>query len=135
MNKIEHSISNGNVVVLQNVEEELEASLEPVLNKHIKSVGGKQSMYLGEKEILYNPHFRFYLTTKLPNPTYKAEISTKVTLVNFAVKQKGLEEQLVSVVIGKMEINLEKTRTELILKKAQNEIKLKELDDDILRQL
>lgn len=103
---------------MQNVEEELEACIEPVLNKHIKNLGGKQSMYLGEKEILYNPNFRLYITTKLPNPTYKAEISTKVTLVNFAVKQKGLEEQLVSVVIGKMEINLEKTRTELILKKA-----------------
>lgn len=80
---------------------------------------------MGEKEILYNPNFRLYITTKLPNPTYKAEVSTKVTLVNFAVKQKGLEEQLVSVVIGKMEINLENTRTQLILKKAQNEIKLK----------
>jgi dynein heavy chain len=43
-------------------------------------------MYLGEKEILYNDNFRLYITTKLPNPTYKAEISTKVTLVNFAVK-------------------------------------------------
>jgi dynein heavy chain len=96
----------------------LEASIEPVLVKTIKKVAGKYLMYMGEKEILYNPNFRFYITTKLPNPSYRAEISTKVTLVNFAVKQKGLEEQLVSVVISKMEINLEKTRTELILKKA-----------------
>jgi dynein heavy chain len=41
----------------------------------------------------------------------------------------------VSVVIQKMEINLEKTRTELISKNAQNESLLKKLDDDILRQL
>lgn len=59
-----------------------------------------------------------YITTKMPNPRYKAEISTKVTLVNFTVKQKGLEEQLVSVIIRKMEINLENTRTDLIKKKA-----------------
>lgn len=44
-------------------------------------------IYLGEKEILYNPNFRFYMTTKLANPRYKPEISSKVTLVNFAVKE------------------------------------------------
>ena len=30
------------------------------------------------------------MTTKISNPTYKAEISTKVTLINFAVKENGL---------------------------------------------
>jgi len=49
-------------------------------------------MYLGEEEVLYNPNFRFYMTTKISNPRYKAEVSTRVTLVNFTVKQKGLEE-------------------------------------------
>jgi dynein heavy chain len=32
------------------------------------------------------------MTTKLSNPTYKPEVSTQVTLVNFIVKEKGLEE-------------------------------------------
>ena len=43
-------------------------------------------MYLGEKEVRYNPGFRLYMTTKLSNPKYKAEVSTRVTLVNFTVK-------------------------------------------------
>lgn len=47
----------------------------------------------------YNPDFRFYMTTKLSNPKYKAEVSTRVTLVNFAVKEEGLQDQLISVVI------------------------------------
>lgn len=33
-------------------------------------------LIMGDKEILYDPNFRFYMTTKLPNPTYKPEIST-----------------------------------------------------------
>jgi len=45
-----------------------------------------------DKEIKYDPAFKFYLSTKLPNPTYKAEISTKLTLINFTVIQDGLEE-------------------------------------------
>ena len=34
-----------------------------------------------------------------------------------------------------MEINLEKSKNDLVMKKAQNESKLKQLDDDILRML
>lgn len=93
MQKIEQSVALGNAVILQNVDEELDASLEPLLNKTIKKKAGKLFIYLGEdNEVLYNENFRMYITTKMPNPRYKAEISTKVTLVNFTVKQKGLEE-------------------------------------------
>ena len=135
MQKIELAIVQGFIVIFQNVEEELDPAIEPVLNKQIRKKAGKLSIYLGEKEIAYNPNFRFYLTTKLSNPKYKPEISSKVTLVNFAVKEQGLEEQLISVVIQKMEGFLEKQRRELIRKKDQNETTLKNLDADILRML
>jgi len=52
----------------------------------LKKVGDKLKIYLGEKEVLYNTNFRFYMTTKLSNPNYKAETSTRVTFVNFTVK-------------------------------------------------
>ena len=45
---------------------------------------------LGDKEIEYNKEFRFYITTKLSNPHYSPEISSKAALVNFAVKEQGL---------------------------------------------
>lgn len=45
-------------------------------------------MKLGDKEIEYNPEFRFYITTKLPNPHYSPETCTKTTIVNFAVKEQ-----------------------------------------------
>lgn len=31
---------------------------------------------------------RFYITTKLPNPHYTPEVSTKVTLVNFTLSPR-----------------------------------------------
>jgi dynein heavy chain len=86
MNVIEHAINHGNVIILQNIDEEIDPSIEPILNKSLKKIGGKYIMYLGEKEVLYNMNFRFYMTTKLSNPRYKAEVSTRVTLVNFTVK-------------------------------------------------
>lgn len=135
MRQIEVAISQGNVVILQNIEEDIDPALEPVLAKNIKKVAGRYKIYIGNNEVLYDPRFKLYMTTKMPNPNYKAEVSTKVTLVNFTVKENGLEEQLLSVIIQKMEPNLETTRTDLIIKEAQNKIKLKEVDDDILDKL
>ena len=86
MTTIEFAISRGNVVILENIDEDIDPSFEPILNKSLKTVAGKQMLYLGEKEVLYNQNFRFYMTTKLQNPKYKAEVSTRVTLVNFTVK-------------------------------------------------
>lgn len=57
--------------------------------------GGRMLMRIGDKEVEYNPNFRFYLTTKLSNPHYSPETSAKTTIVNFAVK-----EQVSEVLVG-----------------------------------
>jgi dynein heavy chain len=44
--------------------------------------------------IEYSKDFRFYITTKLRNPHYLPELSTKVTLVNYMITMEGLEDQL-----------------------------------------
>lgn len=42
-----------------------------------------------EKMISYHDKFRLFITTKLANPHYAPEISTKTTLCNFAIKEQG----------------------------------------------
>lgn len=75
------------------MDEDIDPSLEPILNKSITATAGGFLLTLSaEKRIKYDPNFRFYMTTKLANPKYKAEVSTRVTLVNFTVKEEGLEE-------------------------------------------
>lgn len=39
------------------------------------------------------------MTTKLSNPVYLPDVSIKVTLINFTVSQKGLEDQLLIEVV------------------------------------
>ena len=46
-------------------------------------------MKLGDREVEYNRDFRMYITTRLSNPHYTPEISTKVAIVNFGVKMLG----------------------------------------------
>ena len=55
---------------------------------------------LGDSIVPWHPDFRFYMTTKLRNPTYKPETAVKVTLLNFAITSDGLQQQLLGVVVA-----------------------------------
>lgn len=45
---------------------------------------------IGDSVIPYHKDFKFFMTTKLPNPHYTPEVSTKVTLVNFTLSQRSV---------------------------------------------
>lgn len=44
---------------------------------------------LGDTIIPYHHDFKMYITTKLPNPHFSPEISTKVTLINFTLSPRS----------------------------------------------
>ena len=49
---------------------------------------GSLVIKLGDSVIPYHDDFKFYITTKLPNPHYTPEVSTKVTLMNFTLSPR-----------------------------------------------
>jgi len=132
---LENAIQFGAPYLLEDVMEELDPALEPVLNKAIVSVGTRRVIRLGDKEIDFSPDFRLYITTKLANPHYTPEVSTKTTIINFAVKEKGLQDQLLGVVVAEEEPSLEVQKSKLVAQVAAGKKKLVELEDDILHLL
>lgn len=192
---LENAIQFGHPVVLQNVQENLDPSLNPVLNKSLTQIGrthvhtpkekkqtnsnelhkafwlklslflffsfsgGRLLLKLGDKEVEYNPEFRFYVTTKLSNPHYTPEISSVTTIVNFAVKEQvcalvkdrvfcvfhvvsclkrsvcvqGLEAQLLGIVVRKERPELEQQKDSLVTRIADGKKRLQDLEDEILR--
>ncbi|KAI5612480.1 dynein heavy chain 12, axonemal isoform X1 [Silurus asotus] len=135
MRTMENCIQFGTPLLLENVGEELDPSMEPLLLKQIFKQGGIDCIRLGENVIEYSRDFRFYITTKLRNPHYLPELATKVSLLNFMITPEGLEDQLLGIVVAKERPELEEERNALILQSAANKKQLKEIEDKILETL
>ncbi|XP_028438243.1 dynein heavy chain 12, axonemal isoform X1 [Perca flavescens] len=135
MRTLENCIQFGTPLLLENVGEELDPSLEPLLLKQTFKQGGMDCIRLGESVIEYSCDFRFYITTKLRNPHYLPELATKVSLLNFMITPEGLEDQLLGIVVAKERPELEEERNALILQSAANKRQLKEIEDKILETL
>ena len=74
----------------------------------------------------FQASFRFFITTKLSNPHYLPEVSTKVTLVNFMITPEGLKDQLLGIVVAQERADLEERMTQLTVESAENSRKLKD---------
>ncbi|CAL8325422.1 unnamed protein product [Merluccius merluccius] len=135
MRTLENCIQFGTPLLLENVGEELDPSLEPLLLKQTFKQGGVDCIRLGESVIEYSHDFRFYITTKLRNPHYLPELATKVSLLNFMITPEGLEDQLLGIMVAKERPELEEERNALILQSAANKKQLKEIEDKILETL
>jgi dynein heavy chain len=132
---LENSIMVGASVLIENLPEEIDPMLEPVLLKQIVKSGGVMTIRLGDNTIEYDRNFRLYMTTKLRNPHYPPETCVKVNLLNFMATEEGLQDQMLGIVVAKEEPVLETQREKLVLEDAANKKTLKEIEDQILHLL
>jgi len=80
---LENSIQFGKPVLLENVGQALDPVLTPILLKQTFQKRSTVYIKLGDQTLEYSAGFSLYITTKLRNPHYLSELSTKVTLLNF----------------------------------------------------
>ncbi|XP_078523750.1 dynein axonemal heavy chain 10 isoform X2 [Lissotriton helveticus] len=135
LKQLEMSIKYGFPILFQDVDEYIDPVIDNVLEKIIKGVQGRQFIMLGDKEVDYDPNFRLYLNTKLSNPRYSPSVFGKSMVINYTVTLKGLEDQLLSVIVGFERRELEEQRESLILETSENKKLLKDLEDSLLREL
>jgi dynein heavy chain len=72
-------------VLIEEVEETLESSIDSLLARKVQVVEGLKMIVLGDKKIPYDDRFYLYMTTRLPNPKFLAEIFNKSTVINFSI--------------------------------------------------
>ncbi|XP_075717900.1 dynein axonemal heavy chain 6 [Rhinoderma darwinii] len=132
---LENAIRLGLPVLLEELKESLDPALEPILLKQTFVSGGRTLIRLGDSDIDYDKNFRFYMTTKMPNPHYLPEVCIKVTIINFTVTRSGLEDQLLSDVVRIERPDLEEQRNQLIIKINSDKNQLKAIEERILKLL
>jgi len=135
MRTLKNAIKFGQPVLIQDIGEEIDASLDPIIGKAVIQRGNAKILKLGDEELSWSENFRLYLTTKMANPLYTPEISTKTTIVNFAVTKTGLEEQLLGIVVKHERPELETQKREIVTSVAKGKKTMEELEDTILKLL
>merc|ERR1719281_2433116 len=122
-------------MLIENLAEETDPAVEPVLLKQTFKQGNKLLLKLGDQTINYNDDFKLYLTTKLRNPHYLPEVAVKVTLLNFMITMVGLQDQLLNIVVAKEKPELAEEKARLVIEGAENKKCLEETENKILHVL
>ncbi|XP_041585454.1 dynein heavy chain 10, axonemal isoform X1 [Vulpes lagopus] len=135
LKQLEMSIKYGTPFLFHDVDEYIDPVIDNVLEKNIKVTQGRQFIILGDKEVDYDSNFRLYLITKLANPRYTPSVFGKAMVINYTVTLKGLEDQLLSVLVAYERRELEEQREHLIQETSENKNLLKDLEDSLLREL
>ncbi|CAE7512784.1 Dnah7, partial [Symbiodinium pilosum] len=89
LKRLEGCIQFGNPMLIENMLEDTDPAVEPVLLRQTFKKGNAVMIKLGETTMEWQKDFKFYLTTKLRNPHYLPEVAVKVTLLNFMITQAG----------------------------------------------
>lgn len=76
MKHLELAIQFGNPFLFENIDEELDPMLDPVLEKNVIMEGGAKLIKLGDKMVDWDENFRLFFTTKLANPHYSPEVGS-----------------------------------------------------------
>ncbi|CAH0564658.1 unnamed protein product [Brassicogethes aeneus] len=132
---LENAVQFGTPVMLENIGEEIDAVLDPILTKNIFKSTGVWYLKLGDNVLEYSFDFRFFITTRFRNPHYLPEIAVKVSLLNFMITQQGLQDQLLGIVVARERPELEEKKNAMIVEGANNKKMLKEIEDKILEVL
>jgi dynein heavy chain len=133
--QLEFTMGEGLCLLIENVENELDPLLDPVLEKAIIKKGKNLYINVSDQNMDYNWKFCLYMTSRLPNPHFSPELSAKCTVIDFTVTLKGLEQQLLGRVIGMEMRSLEETMAALLEEITNNVKTLQLLDKQLLDRL
>lgn len=67
------AVSNGQVLMIEAIGQEIDAILDPLLSKQFTKKGKNLIVRLGSEDVEIANGFKLYLQTKLINPHYKPE--------------------------------------------------------------
>lgn len=121
--------------MIENLGQEIDAVLDPLLSRQFVKKGRAYTVRLGSEDVEIHNNFKLYLQTKLFNPHYKPETAAQCTIINFIVTENGLEDQLLAMVVRVEKPDIEASKEELVNKQNAYMIELAKLETDLLKNL
>jgi len=79
-------------VLIENVENEVDPMLDPILEKQIIKKGKNRLIKISDEDLDYDEAFSLFMTSRLANPHFSPELAAKTTIIDFTVTQGGLEQ-------------------------------------------
>jgi dynein heavy chain len=128
-------IENGLPCLIKDIENDIDPLLDPVLEKQLIKKGRSFKIIIGGQEFDFDANFKLYMTSRMANPAFSPELFAKATIIDFTVTQGGLEQQLLGILIGKIEKQLEEQLSELQESVTLNNRQLKEGEEMLLYKL
>jgi len=132
LKKVEMAVSNGNVLMIESIGQDIDPILDPLLSRQFVKKGKNFTVRLGAEDVELSNAFKLYLQTKLINPHYKPETAAQCTIINFIVTESGLEDQLLAMVVKVEKPDLEQTKEDLVTKQNEFMITLSGLESSLL---
>ena len=132
---LEKCVRLGLPLLLEECGTKLPPVMAHVLAQTVVRDGAEASIRVGDRLIPYDGNFRLYMCTSEPNPHFLPDTSIRVSLVNFTVTSRGLEEQLLSQAVAKERPDLESTSSQLLMDIAGDRKQLQALEDSVLAQI
>jgi len=134
MKTLAGAVRFGTTLLVENVEV-IDPVLNPILNREIQRTGGRSLVRIGTEDVDFSPKFNVILTTKNPAAKLTPDLCSRVTLVNFTVTPESLQSQSMSIVLRSEKPELEKQRANLLKLQGEQNVKLRELEEQMLREI
>ncbi|KAL7298528.1 hypothetical protein TKK_0008306 [Trichogramma kaykai] len=121
LSSIVEGMGLGVPVLLENVGDELEVGLEPLLAR--------------DGSVTCEPGFRLYLTTRRHRPRFGAQVFNRLTVMDFLLPAEAIRDRLLDIVIARERPELQDKFEKILAENVNNKRILKQQEDNILRTL
>ncbi|KAF8783159.1 Dynein heavy chain 2 like protein [Argiope bruennichi] len=128
---LEAAITQGYPILLQNVNPGLNSSLSTLLKQSFN----KHFIHFNNKKLKIGDSFQLYMLTMTLNPQFTSNAIYLTTIVNFTIKEKGLEDQLLPLIVLNERSDLEMRKEKLVKTIQDCKKQLLEIEDTVLKLL
>jgi dynein heavy chain len=147
---VANAIVSGRVLIYEGIERGISVEVETLFDQmfaiseqdkmghastNTASNASEKRLFWRGTKLEWHTDFRIYLASVLPDPHFDAELSGRTTLINFSLTLRGLEDQLLNIIVQTANSDLEITRLELQSQISSKRQEMDDLDKKILTEL